>query len=46
MLWPCPWVKVKPRPGRIFPEQYLPEQYLPEHADGPAGAVRTGRAVV
>ncbi|HEY7882916.1 MAG TPA: hypothetical protein VID31_18840 [Streptosporangiaceae bacterium] len=41
MLWPCPKVKVKPRPGRIFPEQYLPE-----HADGPAGAVRTGRAVV
>jgi len=19
MLWPCPRVKVKPRPGRIFP---------------------------
>jgi hypothetical protein len=40
MLWPCPWVKVKPRPGRIFPQQCL------EYADGPAGAVRTGRAVV
>jgi len=34
MLWPCPRVKVKPRPGRLFPE----------NADGPAGAVhRPGR---